>query len=66
MSAPGQVWISVCDEMPDDETTVLVHCLDDEPVWLGYKVGDEWRTVEGVLADVTHWMPLPVPPEVGT
>lgn len=50
-------------EMPDADETVLVHCpKEDEPVWLGFFDGEDWRTVDVECIEVTHWMPLPEPP----
>lgn len=63
MSAPD--WISVGDEAPDDDETVLVAMpRGAEPVFLGYKDGDAWRSVHGERVMVSHWMRLPDPPEV--
>lgn len=63
-------WISVNDELPDTDTTVLVAVADpdSEPVWLGYYTHDldpsgEWRAVEAGSLKVTHWMHLPQPPQ---
>lgn len=50
--------------LPDSETTVLIVIdpdCSDEPVWLGYHDGEQWRTAEGALVPVTHWMNLPKP-----
>lgn len=57
------VWIDASTELPDAETTVLV-CIRgaSEPVWLGYYNGDEWKDVEGMVIDVTHWAEIPEPP----
>lgn len=62
-------WISVGETLPDSDITVLI-CAPggDEPVWLGYWDGYEWRYVDGVLAEsdeitVTHWGDLPAPME---
>lgn len=63
-------WISVNDKMPDDETVVLVFAPEDksEPVWLGYFVSElnVWSDPTGAYIDeeITHWMPLPEPPNV--
>lgn len=59
-------WISVDDELPDDNTTVMIHHPDaSEPVWLGYcETADdgetEWFNIsERYPAEVTLWMDLP-------
>ena len=68
-------WISVDTEMPDsDQTVLIVHAwvgesvtglpaVYSEPVWLGYHDGEEWRTAEGEVCEVSHWSHLPAPPE---
>lgn len=57
-------WRKCSDEMPDSDETVLIACpFSHEPVWFGYHDGNEWLTVEGESIDVTHWKPLPEPPE---
>jgi hypothetical protein len=57
-------WISVDDELPDDDETVLVWTSDGEP-WTGYHEARVWYYVSGnkISADqVTHWMPFPAGP----
>ena len=57
-------WISVDERLPDNVHEHLVYMS-----WGGYDVGyyDEgngWRDYNrALLPDVTHWMPLPGPPE---
>ena len=60
-------WISVEDKLPENKgipfTRYLVihpNRIDSELVWIGiqYWVDDKWD-MEGI----THWMPLPEPPE---
>lgn len=58
-------WKSVKEEMPDADSTVIIHApKDDEPVWLGYFDGSVWRGVHGgeLFHRVSHWMELPEPP----
>ncbi|WP_368043047.1 DUF551 domain-containing protein [uncultured Gemmiger sp.] len=58
-------WISVKDRLPKQQTEVLAFrrgimylaWYDNE---IGRWASDEW----GILDAVTHWMPLPEPPEV--
>lgn len=59
----GGSWIDASKELPDAETTVLI-CIKDagEPVWLGYHNGDEWKDVEGMVIEVTHWAEIPLAP----
>lgn len=56
-------WIPVTERLPDHRTTCLI--ADDGSVVVGWRnlVG-EWYDVTGDrLKYVTHWMPLPEPPE---
>lgn len=61
-------WIAVADELPDTDTTVLVHIpkAQDEPVWFGYYDSETgfWRDTDGsrFRYPVTHWSNLPEPP----
>ena len=55
--------------LPDADETVMIHSLElSEPVWMGYYTGDSdgigprWLTVEGAEVEVTHWMPMVIPP----
>jgi len=58
-------WISVEERLPEDGGLVLVHggcayCKNGE--WMS--VMDEgYRRPQTILWTVTHWMPLPEPPE---
>jgi hypothetical protein len=60
-------WISSGDQLPDSDTTVLIHRPDaDEPVWMGYHDGDIWRTVDGgaiAPGQVRDWCDMPKGPE---
>lgn len=61
---PDIRWRDVKAEMPDaDETVLVFHPREDEPVWFGYFDGDEWRDVNGETRPVTHWAPMPEPPK---
>ncbi len=61
-------WINVNDEMPDDESTVVIFGSPigtgsaDYDVWLGYHDADGWFSVEGSQMIVTHWQDMPEPP----
>lgn len=50
-------WIPVTERLPDIGIVVLVYSEDDG-ICLDYYVGDSFD-----YYDVTHWMPLPEPPE---
>jgi hypothetical protein len=61
-------WISVEQQLPDAETTVLVHAPGaDEPVWLGWYDGFFWFAVTGdgygdedeIAAEVKAWATMP-------
>jgi hypothetical protein len=58
-------WKSVEEELPDDETSVLVFAPNDsEPVWIGFHEDGKWRSPCGMPLThrVTHWAHLPEPP----
>lgn len=67
MDAPANsVWISVKDQLPERFKPVLI-CREKNGkpyVEQGYKDVCEWWKVYGTRTkQVTHWMPLPEPPE---
>ena len=64
-------WIPVGERLPENYERVLL--LDySEIVRIGYKVAgiDQWSTLDGLYfygdtyCEVTHWRPMPQPPEV--
>ena len=61
-------WISVLDEYPSPDATVLVALdsdADGERTWLGYSNGKEWFdacTGGNFVARVTHWAERPTGP----
>lgn len=56
-------WISVKDKLPQKFEPVIV-CREEGKVEQGYKdVGDWWKVYGTRTKRVTHWMPLPEPPE---
>jgi len=66
-------WHPVDEQLPDDEITVLLLApTADEPVWPGYRDGDDWRWVDGsIVADgsivrvpVTHSTYMPADKEL--
>ncbi len=60
-------WQDASLQLPDSDTTVLVHCpISDDPVWLGYHDGEHWRSIDGQTLDdkfVDHWADLPEGPK---
>lgn len=60
-------WIRCEDMLPSDNNDVLVVVMDngDSEIRIGFCNSDRWYsyTDDDKLANVTHWMPLPEPPE---
>ena len=59
-------WIDPQQQLPDDETTVLIRLIGDSgPVWIGYHDGEAWRYADAQTVTngrkVTGWMHLPEP-----
>ncbi len=60
--------IQVIRELPEEFVSVIVHIPGESPlptVKEAYVVSDMWYTRLGVypLGEITHWMPMPKPPE---
>lgn len=53
-------WISVKDRLPEPKAMVLAHCTNGRMLTVGYFDKDLDFLKSG---RVTHWMPLPEPPE---
>lgn len=65
-------WIGVKERVPDDEIDVLVYegktTLEGYPKYevasfRAYRFGSFFVSGPQILRDVTHWAPLPAPPE---
>lgn len=57
-----RMWISVKDELPKKKGDYLIYNTDGL-VWI-YWYNDGWYDSDCCISDnVTHWMPLPEPPE---
>ena len=54
------VWIPVSERLPNKGDEVLVY---NGEFYLAERHSDYWDTLEGFIEGVTHWMPLPSPPE---
>lgn len=54
-------WISVKDRLPEDNVQVLA-CTKHGKAFSAHCENGKWRVSGSVK--VTHWMPLPEPPEV--
>ena len=58
-------WISVRDHLPEECVHVLCCTMTKKKtqnIIIGYYADGFWRV--GMNSNVTHWMPLPEPPEV--
>jgi hypothetical protein len=52
-------WTPVAEALPDADLTVLIATLGcEEPTWLGYLDGEQWRDIDGSAVEVTHWAEL--------
>ena len=69
---PPNEWVSVDERLPEVDDSVLVHIIDtfdnrENIVITKYTIGlnlkMEWLGFEHNSFKVTHWMPLPAPPE---
>ncbi len=63
-------WVCVSDQMPEEDTQVLIATGDDR-ISIGYYTGTEWRdfTIDSeyyelVKVEVTHWMRMPEHPNL--
>lgn len=66
-------WIPCSERLPEPLQNVIV-CTDIKTVTLAWLMGDNWyfadtgngHIEQWGMSDVTHWMPLPEPPEVNS
>ena len=64
-------WISVKDKLPEYKNNIILYApgYSGRPVRMGWldktdENGHNWRDAQGFgILSVTHWMPLPEPPE---
>ena len=61
LSSKASQWISVDDELPDDDINVLVWVPGDD-LWIGYHDDDTWRYANGYPCIPTHWSKFPEGP----
>jgi hypothetical protein len=52
-------WHAVADELPDDDTTVLLN-FDNADPWPGWHEDGQWLDASGMPVEhVTHWADMP-------
>jgi len=57
-------WIKCEDEMPGDPQEVITWGGHEIPMQLGYSGGKFWEDDwNDEIVGITHWMPIPEPPE---
>jgi hypothetical protein len=56
-------WIPADERVPEDDDNVLIFLRESEDIVIGYWDGSLWY-FRGDVVLVTHWMPLPDPPEL--
>lgn len=53
------------DDSPDADLTVIVRLRNnEEPVWIGFFDGEEWRDADGQPVEVVRWAEMPAGGEV--
>lgn len=60
-------WISVKEKLPENHKEVLIYCGSYHEIGWYESDNKSWRSdfLGCCTDDVTHWMPLPEPPEGG-
>lgn len=59
-------WISVEDELPEEFRPVLVQLEGNDPFYCVARFNKRWELLyDGCMISqpITHWMPLPEPPD---
>ena len=63
LTTPNE-WVSVEERLPEEKQRVIVRC-ERVGTSVGWILWGRWMTDIGPhVGDVTHWMPLPEPPNV--
>lgn len=57
-------WIKVSDKLPEEEQYVLYYCSNYEKIDKTQYYNGFFLGVSTAFNNVTHWMPLPSPPEI--
>ncbi len=60
---PATDWVKCSERMPELDVPVLVHTGSGMRIDKAYDFGDGVSFYEDLYGDVTHWMPLPTPPQ---
>jgi hypothetical protein len=55
-------WISVRNKTPNPMQLVLIYAPKEDYLKIRIAIFDDWTNIEYSLG-ITHWMPLPSPPE---
>jgi hypothetical protein len=56
-------WTCIDDRLPKKAEDVIVFSDDKYQIDIGFLMNGKWFSDRGELHTVTHWMPLPNPPE---
>ena len=59
----AQQWISVSERLPDAMHRNCLSYDGSEISWAFYTSDGKWAIGNNLFTDITHWMPLPAPPE---
>lgn len=61
----AQRWIPVSERLPEKDKSVFVFtdCGETDFAYIGYRTGHWFTNGMLLIPTVTHWMPLPEPPE---
>ena len=60
-------WISINEKLPDECKSVIVYVTRfnyyPNYISMSHRQDGVWKSEEGTCKKITHWMPLPEPPE---